>query len=85
MEWLNKEKNIFLSPRKHKELNPSSSFVKDTAKHITKAARSLLSEIVLSNIWNNSKKSLKQKNSRKAFLENYIQPKTTSLKKSFPF
>ena len=50
MEWLNKEKNIFLSPRKHKEINPSSSFVKDTAKHITKVARSLLSEIMLSNI-----------------------------------
>lgn len=47
MEWLNKEKNIFLSPRKHKEISSSSSFVKDTAKHVTKATRSLLSETVL--------------------------------------
>lgn len=48
MEWLNKGKNIFSSPRKHKEINSSSSFVKDIAKHIRKAARSLVSETVLS-------------------------------------
>lgn len=55
---------MFLSPRKHKEINSSSSFAKDIAKHITKAARSLLSETVLST-WDDSKISLKQKNSRK--------------------
>lgn len=41
IEWLNKGKNIFLSPRKYKEINSSSSFVKDIAKYITKGTRSL--------------------------------------------
>lgn len=80
IEWLNKEKNVFLSPRKHKEMNSSSSFVKDTAKHYYKSSQVFTLRDYALNIWNNSKKSLKQKNSRKAFLENYIQPKTTSLK-----
>ena len=39
MEWLNEEENIFLSPKKHKEIKSSSCFVKHIAKHITKAAR----------------------------------------------
>lgn len=62
MKWPNKGKNIFLSPRKHKEIIFHLVLFKDTAKHTTKAIRSALP----------SKSSLKQKNSRKArnFLKN---------------
>lgn len=53
MKWPNKGKNIFLSPRKHKEIILHLA-VRDPAKHTTEAIRSALpsAETILRDHWN---------------------------------